>query len=514
MKVQGRFSHSLRVLHSSTSESVGLPTELRAPEEDAQSLLLVRAVEEADREGELVSQAERLRATEASQPESGFATFVVQRARILRESIEDRTPRLARMRRAASMRIGLLWIAAPALLFGLASNLLGPDKHINVVANPLAGLILWNLAVYLLLALGVLRRAGSRPAAAIAGTEGHGFAGSLVAWRARLLAGRAGPAANAGAAYAQAWVACALPLLGARLRRTLHLGAAVLVSGALAGMYARGLLFEYLPTWESTFLGPAQVDGWLALLLGPASMVSGIAVPSVERIGQPGAPNAADWIHLYALMTVALVLAPRLLLTMGATRQARRLANELTVDTSARYYRQVFASGHGGDLGVDVQPYSYTLTPARADTLKSVLHDVLGARAHIVVAPTLEYGEGRSPDPDPQEMRAERATVMLFNLAQTPETEVHGRLLTELRGSADRGGSCLVLIDAAGWRERAGEPSASERRLDERRRTWDRVVRDAGLTAVHVNLDLPPGAELLEGIERGFWPARDVGVAS
>jgi len=510
VKVQGRFSHSLRVLHSSPSESVGPPAELRAPEEDVQSVLLVRAVEEADRTGELASQAERLRASEACDPEAGFATFVVQRARVLRKSIEARAPRLARVRRATSLRIGWLWIAAPALVLGLASNLLGPHKHINVVANPLAGLILWNLAVYLLLVIEVFHHSGK----AAKHGESHGVAGSLVTWRARTLAGRGGPAAEASVAYVQSWVPCALPLLGARLRRSLHLGAAALVTAALAGMYARGLLFEYLPTWESTFLGPSQVDAWLSILLGPASSISGIDVPSVRNIGQPGSPNAADWIHLYAVMTVVLVLVPRLILALGATRQARRLAAALTVETTGRYYRMVFASGHGGDLGVYVQPYSYTLTPARADALKAILHDVLGARANIEIASALEYGAGRQPASEAQELRAERASVLLFNLAQTPETEVHGRLLTELKGRAEEGGSCLVLIDSAGWMERAGEPSASERRLDERRRTWDRVVRDAGLTAVHINLDSPSGAELTDRIESGFWPARNVGVAS
>ena len=103
MESQGRFSHSLQVLRSSPSESAGVPADLRVPEEDAQSLLMVRAVEETDQEGELLPQAERLRATEASPLESGFTTFVVERARILRESIETRTPAFARMRRAWSL---------------------------------------------------------------------------------------------------------------------------------------------------------------------------------------------------------------------------------------------------------------------------------------------------------------------------------------------------------------------------------------------------------------------------
>jgi len=509
MESQGRFSHSLQVLRSSPSESAAVPTELRVPEEDAQCVLLVRAVEEADGAGEVLSQAERLRATEASRVESGFSIFVVERARLLRESIEGRTPAFARLRRASSLRIGALWIVGPALVLGLASNLLGPDKHINVVANPLAGLILWNVAIYVLLIVSLFRRPGVP------------FAANLVAWRARGLMSRSrmdGGAASAAASYVEGWVASAGTLLGARLRRALHIGAAAMVVGALGGMYARGLLFEYLPTWESTFLGPEQVDGWLSLFLGPASLLTGIAVPSVEGIGTPGSPNAAGWIHLYAATTVGLVLVPRVLLILGATRQARRLADPLTVDTRPRYYRRVFASGHGGDLGVDVQPYSYTLTPGRTDALKTILHDVLGARANIAVAASAEYGAGGLPSPlraeDPAGAHLDHAIVLLFNLAQTPEIEVHGRLITELGGRADEGATCLVLIDAAGWRERVGGVSASDDRLDERRRTWDRVARDAGFQAVHVDLDRPVDEDLLDRIEQSFRPARDVGIAS
>jgi hypothetical protein len=509
MESQGRFSHSLEVLRSSTFDPAGVPAELRVPEEDAQSVLLVRAVEEADQDGELLSQAERLRATEASRLESGFPIFVVERARILRESIETRTPAFARMRRASSLRIGALWIVGPALALGLASNLLGPDKHINVVANPLAGLIVWNVAIYVLLLVGLFRRPRVP------------FAGNLVAWRARGLMSGARMdkgAASSAASYVQGWVASAAALLGARLRRALHIGAASMVVGALGGMYARGLLFEYLPTWESTFLGPQQVDSWLSLFLGPASLVTGIEVPSVQGIGAPGSPNAAGWIHLYAVTTVGLVLVPRILLILGATRQARRLADPITVDARPRYYRRVFASGYGGDLRVDVQPYSYTLTPGRTDVLKTILHDVLGARAQITVAASADYGEGALPPAsragDPAQVPVEHAIVLLFNLAQTPEIEVHGRLITELEGRANDGDTGLVLIDAAGWRERVGETSASDRRLDERRRTWDRVVRDAGLLAVHVDLDRPVDEDLLVRIEQSLRPADDMGVAS
>jgi hypothetical protein len=77
--------------------------------------------------------------------------------------------------------------------------------------------------------------------------------------------------------------------------------------------------------------------------------------------------------------------------------------------------------------------------------------------------------------------------VVVFGLQQTPEAEVHGRFLTELAGHA--GEDPLVLVDAS--RYRAQLAPADVPRLDERRRAWDAVAREAGATVMHVDLEDP-----------------------
>ena len=102
-----------------------------------------------------------------------------------------------------------------------------------------------------------------------------------------------------------------------RAARILHFAAAALALGVIAGLYVRGLAFEYRATWESTFLDAANVHWLLALLLAPGSVLSGIAMPGVaqlEAIRAPASENAATWLHLLAASVVVIVVIPRLVL--------------------------------------------------------------------------------------------------------------------------------------------------------------------------------------------------------
>ena len=208
------------------------------------------------------------------------------------------------------------------------------------------------------------------------------------------------------------------------------------------------------------------------------------------------------------------VLAPRALLAAAAAARARRLARALPLDTSAGYFGRLLRSGRGASVHAAVLPYSHAPDAPRAERLKALLHDVLGARAHVTLEEPLSYGGERVAQEHPPEGATDEAwSVLLFNLAQTPESEVHGRLLEELRRESRGERRGLVIVDAAAWRERAADAPALERRLAEKRRAWDRVARDVGLEVVHLDLDEPPTDELLERIEGAVWPPRAAEVA-
>ncbi|MFQ5655743.1 MAG: DUF2868 domain-containing protein, partial [Planctomycetota bacterium] len=383
---------------------------------DARALLLVQAVEETDRQGRLLPAYERGRATDLARAEldrrgegaagasaggteaarAADAAIVVRRARLLLEVLRGRLAAVERVTAEIPFAPIALGTIAIALLLGLTSSALGPGRRVNILAVPILGMILWNLAVYLLLILGLLFRrrgprasgkkdgGGSRPdseTAAPAGTPADGRERGLPARLAHWLlalasrpfrprgAGDVRLTAEALGRFAALWRGYALPLTVARIRVRLHAGAMALIGGAIAGMYARGLIFEYRATWESTFLEAEQLARLLGAVLAPAAALLGESIPPIAGLEAPTSGAAAPWIHLWAATALIFVGAPRALLALTGAWRARRVAARLSIDLDQGIYRRILAAGRGRECRVEVIPYSYHLGPRRADTL-------------------------------------------------------------------------------------------------------------------------------------------------
>jgi len=488
-------------------------------ERRAQTVLLVRAFEEADPEGRVLPALRRTEATrralEIAEPalaEEGPAVIaqtrraeaIQARADLLLDSLEERHPGLHRLLGAMRWSAGAALAACgAALAAGLASNVLGPARQVNLLAFPLIGLLGWNLLVYAwkIAGSGMARRAARRAASAAA--PGGPLIRSAVRLVLRALPGRLRSGASPGdaavfgralAAFGQAWGRVAAPLLAARVRRTLHLAAIAAAAGTVAGMYLRGLAFEYRATWESTLLEARDVDALLGLLLGPASALLNLPVPDAEPLRSPGSGGAATWIHLYAFTTLLFVGLPRIALAALESLRAHRLASRLEVDLDAAYFRRILAPWSGAGLRLEVVPYSVRPAAGEREALKRLLHDVFGARSHVEIHAPVDYGAfpGAALDaggmPSPEAGRS--CIVVLFSLAQTPENDVHGaflRGLTErLAGSPAR---LLVLVDRSRYRGRVQDPD----RWNERFEIWKRVAGAVGLEPVGVDLGLPDG---------------------
>ena len=467
------------------------------PLEALRRACLVRAFEEADPEGRLLAAVERRRAVPGEG--EGPADFIARRAGELAEVLRGRARGVGALLAASRADLPAVLVVPLALLTGLATNVLSA-RFVSVLAFPLLGALLWNLAVYAGIALYGLRGAAEPAPAADAERVGlaERLARAFVASRARrALAGDSGEAsAVAGVAavnFARHWGRLARPWIAARVAFALHLGAAALAAGMVGGMYLRGLAFEYRATWESTFLDADTVQRLLDLVLAPASALSGVRVPDVAPLrGEPGG-DAAPWIHLWAWTALALAILPRLALAGLEVSRARRLARALPLDLDAPYHRRLLAPSGGVGVRAQVAPYALDLDARAAERLRGLLHDLLGARAEVALRPRADYGaerEALAPEGDGAVL------VVVFGLAQTPELEVHARLLEELRAGLGEGQRLLVVVDAAGYATRLGEGEAARARLDERRRAWDRAAREAGLAVLHLDLsrELDAGA--------------------
>ena len=526
-------------------------------ERRAQIVLLVRAFEEVDREGRVLPAHARALATRRALRDTDLTNWpgelteapdfrngevVACRAKLLYDDLRRSLPSVRGVLRVARLGSGTApTIVITAFVLGLMTNVLGPHRQINLLSFPLFGLLAWNLAVYLALLLSTIYRLWTRRRRRRGETGPGRLRDGLTAylagvfkngafWRRihglrtiRNLSKETGPiASKALARFGAMWHRLAGPVLAARIRRMLHLGAASMIVGALVGMYIRGLVLEYRVTWESTLLDAAQVQALLDVLLGPAAALLGVAVPDVAPLRGPGpgaGENAASWLHLYAMTALMFVVVPRALLAAYQRWRGGWLAARLPLDLSERYYRQVFVEFRGALRRVDVLPYSFRPRPDALHRMKTLLYEYFGARADIRVSEPLAYGAEladaedcidaesgpRTTDVVDKEVESThgRCLVVLFNLAQSPETEVHGTFLTQVKHRVkERHWRLLVLVDSSTYRQRIDSPERREERL----KAWNRVIGDAGLSAVDLDPGRPVEGPPLKELRTRIWP--------
>jgi hypothetical protein len=441
-------------------------------ESDAGQVLLTRAWESpltapwTEADAAWVSR----QATREAGDAAGDASWLARRARLAVARLSERgapvTRALAAVRWPAWLGPALV---AAAFGAGLLADRVGAAERINLLAPPVLALLAWNVFVYLLLAVGILR-GGDAPARALP----RALAGLL-----RRRADDAPVAARFAADFARATA----PLQAARAAAALHAAAAALALGVLASLYLRGLAFEYRAGWDSTFLDAAQVRALLGTVLGPASTLSGISLPDVARLdalrfSSGGGENAARWIHLHALTALLVVLLPRTLLAWRAAAAARRLADALPLPLGEPYFERLLRERRGRPLAAQVLPYSYRLGERQRDGLHARLGERFG-RVELRLDEVPLGGEddaARWAGPLPDGARR----IVLFALTATPEAEHHGAFVDALRAAAPFD----VWIDESGFRERI----ADEARREQRRDAWRRLLAAHGVEPQFVDL--------------------------
>jgi hypothetical protein len=395
-------------------------------------------------------------------------------------------------------------VVVAAFALGVAGDAASGTQRIHLLAPPLLALLAWNVAIYPVLLLQTV--AGSRARAS--------FGGPLRRWLHAL-----------AASGADGWAVAGAPLHAARSAALLHAAAFAIALGALVSLYLRGIAFEFRAGWDSTFLTAADVHAIVATVLGPASRLSGLALPGVAELDAlrfahgPG-ENAARWIHLHAITTALVVLLPRALLALASAWRARRLARDFPLALDDDYFVQLRRRWAAEPVVVRVLPYSYVLTAQRRDRLRPVLEREVGPLAVPQLAATVPHGgeddlaawfdapgalgapgapgtSGESGAPGASGASgASMPPVLcaLFPLTATPERENHGAFVHALGARAGaRPGGLVVLVDESGFRERFNGPDF-ERRRAERRQAWEAMLGDVHRAAVFVDLDAADGS--------------------
>ncbi|MBE7368360.1 DUF3482 domain-containing protein [Ramlibacter pallidus] len=355
---------------------------LHLDEASARQLVLVRAIEDADPQGKLLSAVEREQlereALASSHPTANggidFARYLQQRARRMLAAVENRNPRIAALQDPDPWR-GWVLAALPvaACLLGAAIDRIDNPQQVNMLSPPLLGVLAWNLAVYVLLLVGTLvpTRWGTRaPLAAaqrwMAGIPGHGRRTGRL--RTDVLARFHGHWTQVAGAQEALW-----------WKQLLHLSAAGWALGLAFSIVLGGVVREYRVGWESTLLDLGQVHAFLSVLFAPVVLLlpfEAFSAADLQRMAfrsgaAVAAGEAARWVWMYVALLALVVVLPRVLLAAWSAWRRRRLARAVRIDLRDAYYVQVLAR---------VSPARITLGmvgegPAR-DVLLRLLHEV------------------------------------------------------------------------------------------------------------------------------------------
>jgi len=454
----------------------------------ARDILMVKAIETTDQAREVLSDDDRRHASRSARELAQWdatekkqaltpALFLHRRATQILARLAERKPAAAAFFRARPWgRLAALTLPFAAFLFGVLADRIGDPHRVDLLSAPLLLMLIWNLLVYAGLLLWPLLPRGSRP--------------HLPAWRAPALPRRRPPPwlAAALAQFGAEWLRLSAPLQAARMKRALHLSAAMLALGAAFSLYLRGILAQYRVGWESTFLDAAQVHGLLSLLFAPAMTLlrlPGFTLTEVQALQIPQAAPAASgalWVHLYAATLLLFVILPRLALATLAWRRERRLAAAFPVDLAHPYFSRLCA-GLTPDAAAClwVRPYSYRVSDSQRGSLAELARNLLGEQAGLVLDASTAYGVAMDPGtPPPGALCA-----ALFALSATPEPENHGDFLDQLR----RTGTVVALVDESGYLERLGPQAAG--RAAERAALWRHFCERHGTPVAIVNLDDP-----------------------
>lgn len=473
-------------------------------EQVAMKVVLMRAIETADAEKQVLSEDDRLYATRSARELAQWQAadgkspvtqdhFLQQRAELILKRLGERMPTFAAF---LQRRPGLpaLSVALPllALVAGAGLDRIADPHRVDLLSAPLLFIIGWNLLVYLSLLVWALLPSKKT------GVTGSALLRRLAIGKAALPRKlQATVAAALTRFFLEEWAKLSYGLTRARLSWIVHLSAATFALGAILSLYGRGLLTEYVVGWESTFLDAGQVHALLSALFSPALFLfpmHGFSLAEIEALRFSGKPNiggGARWVHLYAA-TLALVVIPRLVLAAAAGWRARRLSKNFPLDLAQPYFRKLgenLGAGAGGVLRVF--PYSFTVDQGRDSGLAAIAALTLGERARLMLRPSSPYGE--DPQESLRDARLDDASVTvsaaLFNLAATPEKENHGAFLDYLARHTP--GGIAVLIDESGLVERAGAQAGSDTRIAERTALWRQFCSFHHTEATFVNLLQP-----------------------
>jgi len=434
----------------------------------ARRLCFLRCLEEVDADGFLVDRDAWRRALRVGIPESD----ALGKLDTLAGRVETEIERRHDVRLGGHYRQHWPAIRGTALtvagIVGISANYLGPAGRVNLLLNAFIILLFWHLAIYGFMAWRhvLVRRTGL---GSVAGAGGW-LTRAAVRLAALPVTSRSGdpPARRllvaARVQLTRRWSETNGTLEMSRATALIHTVSAVLTTGIVIGFYLRGLVADYDFVWSSTFIdNPETARGVLDVLFLPA-VTAGRLLFGWQGLPPLSGDNGAAWIHLYAVTLFLYVLVPRAALATTAALRARRAMRGNLFPTDSAWALRILAPLEGRDRAPQVLAYSYTLEDEARASLKRLARALWGSRSAEAVFQRLDWG---ATEPAAGTGADEDAVYMVvFNGVQTPEDEVHGAFMRNLRARV-AGVPLVTVVDGA-------EVDAAM--ATERRTAWEAVI--------------------------------------
>jgi len=435
-------------------------------ENTARAILLIKAIEEADQQNEVLTDDDRKFASRTARElahwqaaekrtAATLPNFLYHRADQLLKRLTARHKYFASVAKGHSGMWGASWLLPlVALLVGSMAESFSDPHRVDLLSFPLLGIIAWNLLVYLLMVVWALmpaRRARLR----------RGMANRMALGSSHVPRRLPHALASGVLQFMVDWSRLGVRLNMARIARILHWSAAAFAIGAVLSLYSRGIVERYASGWESTFLSASEVHYLLSLVFTPVERLFGLEGFTLEEVralqdwGSSHLGNGVRWVQLYAASLLLYVILPRIALGILAALHAALLRQRFPLDLDQPYFRQL-AVAAGGDPGLlRVLPYSLTVDEARSKGLDAVAQEMLGEQARVRLLPPAAYGSEA-----PQLEAGDGVTnAVLFGIAATPEQENHGVFLAALA----QGKRLVALLDQSALAARMDAGRLSER---------------------------------------------------
>lgn len=475
--------------------NVGKPTDYDINQ--VKQLTWMRIVSEQARDQGLITAEQIYECTAKAAHEVGedssVKKFLLTRCKFLEQLIKEKCPELIRQT-PISFKVGIVgWVFIILAFFaGVLTNQFSVNGHrINLLSPPLVGLLIWNLLVYLWLIVTFLFSAGG---------DWFGPFRKFVAWIITKLETSGNKHNQLLTEFYSIWLPKESTLLKVTVAEILHFSAFALGCGIIASIAVRGWGTAYTVGWESTWLAesPDSVLSFIKIFYGLVPLNDGLltsltpqAVQAMRFDVGPGAP-AAPWLIRLSTIVFMVVVLPRAWLAYYAHSRVKFLKSHFPINLESTYYQGVLRQRKGEIMTIQVIPFAYNPSEAIQNNIKQLFADIHPEGSTVQIYPSC-FEDTKLPEVVKGEFSE---CIALFAMTSTPEAEVHGRFIEELKNACRKQGTTVkVLVDSSTFIARFGK---TPQRVEQRQTNWKNFLVPYSVTFAFSDLSHLNSKEVAE----------------